>query len=649
MKYRPEIDGLRAIAVLPVILFHAGFKFFSGGYVGVDVFFVISGYLITTLILIEKEAGKFTITNFYERRIRRILPALTVLMLSILPFAYYRMWPKQLEEFSQSLVSVSLFYSNILFWQQTGYFETATDLKPLLHTWSLAVEEQYYLFFPLLIHMTWRFGKRIMLLMLAILGLASLWLAQWASGSYPDFAFYLMPTRLWEILIGSLVAIYLLGRNTAISTKQNSAFLHEQILSILGLCLILYSIVFFDETTPFPSFYTLAPTIGTALIILFSSENTLLRAFLANKFFTGIGLISYSAYLWHQPLFAFARLTSLKAPGNLLMLELSLLSLVLAYLSWKYVESPFRDKARHSRKRIFQLAAAVTMFIVSVGIVGYLNKGFGSRVALNGMTFAQLEQATDRVVGLSAECDSLQPVKECSTSSQPEILIWGDSYAMHLVPGILASNPEAKIIQRTKAACGPIVGMTHTNAKRPIKWGEGCLQFNDSVIEWLKSHTSVHYAVLGSPFTQYFSENNNLLVNHEVMPMDKALVLSYFEETLATLSDMGIRPVVFAPPPAVGEDIGNCLVRNAFSGGDGTGCRIKVSEYKKDEKDMLDFLERIGKKYKVIYMSDYLCDDVYCNAELEGVFIYGKTAHLSRAGSIYLGKKMNFYSLITSK
>src|SRR6185503_1572204 len=219
--------------------------------------------------------------------------------------------------------------------------------------------------------------------------------------------------------------------------------------------------------------------------------------------------------------------------------------------------------------------------------------------------------------------------KECRTSSLPEILIWGDSYAMHLVPGLLASNPEAKIIQRTKPACGPIVGMTQTNSKRPIKWGEGCLQFNDSVIKWLKSNTSVHYAVLGCPFMQYFSENNNLLGNHELMPIDETLVLSHFEETLDTLSDMGIRPVVFAPPPAVGEDMGNCLVSNAFYGEDESACRIKVSEYRAAKKEILDFLATIGKKYTVIYMSDYLCDDVYCNAELDGVFIYGNRAHLS--------------------
>jgi hypothetical protein len=331
------------------------------------------------------------------------------------------------------------------------------------------------------------------------------------------------------------------------------------------------------------------------------------------------------------------------------MFGLSILALVLAYLSWKYIESPFRDKTRYSRKRIFQFATMITIFIVSIGVAGYLNKGFGDRVAPNGMTFAELGQATQGVVGLSTKCDSLELVKECSTSRKPEILVWGDSFAMHLVPGIIASNPDVKMIQRTKTACGPVIGLAQVNSKYSPNWGTGCIRFNDNVIEWLKSNSSVHYVVLGSPFAQYFSEKNNLLVNGKIMPMDKRMVLSSFEETLKILSDMGIRPVVFAPPPSVNDNISKCLVRNAFYGGDEFDCRIKVGEYKMVKKDILDFLAVIEKKYTVIYMSDYLCDNVYCNTELEGVFIYGDRGHLSIAGSTYLGKKMNFYNLITSK
>jgi peptidoglycan/LPS O-acetylase OafA/YrhL len=209
MIYRKEIDGLRALAVLPVILFHAGFELFSGGFIGVDVFFVISGYLITTIILAELEQGKFSLINFYERRARRILPALFLVMFVCIPFAWFWLLPSDMKDFSQSLVAVSFFASNILFWRESGYFDAAAELKPLLHTWSLAVEEQYYVLFPLFLMLFWKLGKRWILLTLGLAFLASLALAQWAAYAKPSAAFYLLPTRGWELLIGAFTAFYL--------------------------------------------------------------------------------------------------------------------------------------------------------------------------------------------------------------------------------------------------------------------------------------------------------------------------------------------------------------------------------------------------------------------------------------------------------
>ena len=206
MDYRREIDGLRAIAVLPVILFHAGFETFSGGFVGVDVFFVISGYLITTIIIAELEQGKFSIINFYERRARRILPALFLVMLVCIPLAWFWLLPRDMQDFSQSLVAVTVFASNILFWRESGYFDTAAELKPLLHTWSLAVEEQYYVIFPLFLMSFWRLGKRWIMILLVAVFVVSLALAQWASLAKPSAAFFLLPARGWELLVGAFAA-----------------------------------------------------------------------------------------------------------------------------------------------------------------------------------------------------------------------------------------------------------------------------------------------------------------------------------------------------------------------------------------------------------------------------------------------------------
>ena len=437
MDYRREIDGLRALAVLPVIFFHAGFQAFSGGFVGVDIFFVISGYLITSIILTEKSSGRFTLINFYERRARRILPALFVVMLACLPFAWLWLLPDNLNDFSKSLILVSIFSSNFLFFNQSGYFDTAVELKPLLHTWSLAVEEQYYLLFPIFISILWsKFWGRASGIILFV-ALISLIFSHWSAYNYPTANFYLLPTRIWELFIGALVALYLFNHNqNSLSERKISS-----VLGIVGLMLIVISIFTFDEGTPFPSFYALIPTIGTALIILFTSQNELVGKWLGNKIFVGIGLISYSAYLWHQPLFAFARLRSFDAPTTGLFLALSLLAIFLAFLSWKYVEKPFRDKNKFSQKHIFIYSLIGSLFFIGLGITGNINKGFDQR-------FSMPPSISDEFTGKGKN----PGMKNCfknykkdgSTTDfcflgdpegkNSEFAVFGDSHAMVLLP-----------------------------------------------------------------------------------------------------------------------------------------------------------------------------------------------------------------------
>jgi len=336
MDYRKEIDGLRALAVLPVILFHAGFETFSGGFVGVDVFFVISGYLITTIILAELEQGKFSIVNFYERRARRILPALFLVTLVCIPFAWLWLLPSDMKDFSQSLVAVSVFASNILFWRESGYFDTAAELKPLLHTWSLAVEEQYYVLFPLFLMLFWKLGKRWILVTLWLVFVASLAVAQWGAYAKPAAAFYLLPTRGWELLIGAFAAFYLSKANRIEFGKGLSEF-----GGWLGVALIIYAVFAYSKATPFPGFYALVPTIGAVLVILFATQQTTVGKFVGNKAFVGVGLVSYSAYLWHQPLFAILKHSDFDDTKGIYAI-LICLTLVLAFVSWKFVEALFR-------------------------------------------------------------------------------------------------------------------------------------------------------------------------------------------------------------------------------------------------------------------------------------------------------------------
>jgi len=507
MNYRKEIDGLRAVAVLPVIFFHAGVEFFSGGYVGVDVFFVISGYLITTIILSEMQAGQFSLANFYERRARRILPALFFVVLLCLPFAWRWMMPDDLKEFSESIVAVAFFYSNVFFWLQSGYFDTAAELKPLLHTWSLAVEEQYYLLFPLFILLMWRFGKRAIFLSLALAGTASLALAQWNAIDAPAATFFLLPTRLWELLVGSLTAFYLLyGARGRLDPRTAPGYL-RQLAGACGVLLILYSIIVFDEHTPFPGLLALAPTLGTALIIVFATADTLTGRFLGNRAFVGIGLISYSAYLWHQPLFAFGRLNTLGEPRSELMIALGVLALALAYLTWRYVEQPFRNKQRFSQQIVFRGAVVLTIAFGLTGFTGQYRDG-----ELERYTAAQLQRVA-QIEQLREERRTLMRADECHFTEnhqqglehfldnwscwdqedglqQIPVVVVGDSHAADLVVALRTNGYQPLQIGGSRCSLNPEF-MTPT-----------CERIFSKLFDKIQGSPELEYIVLANRFSK---------------------------------------------------------------------------------------------------------------------------------------------------
>ena len=476
MKYRSEIDGLRTIAVVPVIIFHAGFKHLTGGFVGVDIFFVISGYLITTILINELNTDSFSILRFYERRARRILPALFVVLAACTVASWWLLVPRDMRSFAQSLAATTAFASNIFFWQTSGYFDTATALKPLLHTWSLAVEEQYYIVFPPFLYLIWRFGKRHVTLVLMAIAILSIALSQYYSERKPSADFYLLPTRAWELMIGALVAVHYVDRE--IRKHQHR---HSQIFSTVGLALICYSMVFFDNNTPFPSLYALAPTIGAALIIIFSTNDTIVGKILGSKPFVNIGLISYSAYLWHQPLFAFARIFSIGTlhvaePGAFVMTALAIATFPLAYLSWRFVEGPFRNKHLFSRNRVFMLAFFGSTLIAGIGLIGYASDGFLNRYnAYQRSVFNYYDGYEEKFLWdkyrhicnfynikqnyhgnytrvpmpqISAECYTPDPLKSKT------VFLWGDSHAQMLYYGMKQELPSNyQVLQVASSGC----------------------------------------------------------------------------------------------------------------------------------------------------------------------------------------------------
>ncbi len=373
LKYRPEIDGLRAIAVLAVILYHAefmifGMNLFKGGFIGVDIFFVISGYMITYIILREISENRFSLIKFYERRARRILPALLFVMLATLPFAYIYMMPKALNEYAGASLSALGFGSNIWFWLEDSYIAEPSKLKPLLHTWTLAVEEQFYILFPLLLLLIRKYQ-----LPLFIIGfLVSLQIAQSYSASNPDATFFLLHTRMWELLAGAILAKLELNHGRS-SSKINA------LMPWIGFMLIIYAITTFEDTMRHPSYLTVVPVIGTMLIIRFSQEGKLSAKFLSLRLMTMIGLISYSLYLWHYPIFAFARI-DMGELSNSVKFACIAVSFICAVLSYKCIEQPFRHKA--SRK-IFMAYIAAALAVIAAGNI-YALKTNGAKYRLAG-------------------------------------------------------------------------------------------------------------------------------------------------------------------------------------------------------------------------------------------------------------------------
>ena len=369
LRYRAEVDGLRAVAVLAVVFFHAGFEIFRGGFVGVDVFFVISGFLIASIIAGELDKGTFSLLRFYERRARRILPALFFITAACIPLAWLWLAPRHMEGFAESIIAVATFWSNFLFWNQSGYFDTANELKPLIHTWSLAVEEQYYILFPLCLMLLWRLSTRKIVMVLSAVAVVSLGIAHWGAYAFPTASFYLLPTRVWEFLIGVLAALYLRKKSESAGAGRGNAW-----LSLLGLGMIALAVFAFDRHTPFPSLYALVPTAGTALILLFATPGTPVHRVLSGRLVVGIGLISYSVYLWHQPLLAFYRHWSLSDPTLSVKVTLCVASVVLGYLTWRLVEQPFRNRQVVAAKSIAYAAPACGALLVGLGVAGLIYK-----------------------------------------------------------------------------------------------------------------------------------------------------------------------------------------------------------------------------------------------------------------------------------
>ncbi|MGJ8585691.1 MAG: acyltransferase family protein [Marinosulfonomonas sp.] len=446
MKYRSDIDGLRTIAVLPVLFYHAGLGF-PGGFVGVDVFFVISGYLITLLIASEISEGNFTILNFYERRARRIFPALFAMMAATLLAAAVIMIPVDLMDFGQSIMSTTLFAGNIWFYAQLGYFNEASELQPLLHTWSLGVEEQYYIVFPLLLIALNRYGalKRVFawVLVLAIISFAA---AVYTLPNDPDAAFYLPHLRAWELLIGSLLGLSVWR---GIVRPFRTHLFVTNLLSLAGLVAIAWPVLAYGPETAFPGLAALPPCLGAALLIATGNNPDSIGAkLLSLRPMVFVGKLSYSLYLWHWPFISLAfYMVGPLSPA--LGVGCLIVSSFAAYLSWRYIEQPFRNKDTVGRRAIFASSIVGMASMLCVGLIFWQSSGFPKRM---GPEFVQLAKPKFHVHNRK-ECYKITPTRAAAgdvclrgaKEKAASFLLLGDSHADSLSPAIFAAAKQLKL------------------------------------------------------------------------------------------------------------------------------------------------------------------------------------------------------------
>lgn len=438
LRYRPEIDGLRAISVIGVVLFHIGLGF-PGGFIGVDVFFVISGFLITSILKRDLEAGTFSMVNFWAGRIKRILPAVTAMVLISLIAGYFLLTTAAFHSLAQSSIAQSLMSANLYFWKDAGYFSASADFKPLLHTWSLSVEEQFYILFPIVLIVVGKWRAKSIMPILAIGALASFSLSCYGAINHPTSTFYLLPTRAWELIAGSILAY-----STA-HHKWNKTT--AEILSALGLTMIVSSMFIYDKSTSFPGFNALAPVLGATLFIA-SNQTSLTYSgrLLSIKPLVWIGLLSYSLYLWHWPIIVFAKhiLLDLTLYWKVALLVLSFVS---AYVSWRFIETPFRSRKLGSNpKSTLALGALITAS--SLAIAGFIWK---SPVQPAGTINAATQIQIDDIewAGYDYQLPNASPITPVpigvQTSSRATFAIWGDSHAMTSIATIHDVALKAKI------------------------------------------------------------------------------------------------------------------------------------------------------------------------------------------------------------
>ncbi len=631
-RYRSDIDGLRAIAILPVLLFHYRVQPFGGGFVGVDVFFVISGYLITQLIESDRRAGRFTFAHFYERRVRRIFPALFAMLAATTVIAVVILFPADLVRYARSLLATAVFGLNFEFWHEAGYFDVIAEEKPLLHLWSIAVEEQFYLLFPsiLLLAVRWRQSVAVV----SAIFVLSFALSAWGVTHAPTATFYLLPGRAWELMLGALLALKAVP-------VVNSRLVREAVASA-GFTFIAASVFLYSRDTPFPGPAALLPCLGAALIIYAGDCGTsAVGAILSLSPFAFIGRISYSLYLWHWPLYVFVRYLDFRDPAPAMIVFLIALSFGLATLSYYFIEQPFRRPAnRISRQRLF--AGGGTAMGVGAVIEAFLLMGEGLperlRPAVRTLLAGQDDHEPRIESGVGMTAADVRDGRLCRIGAQggvPSFILWGDSHADAVLPAIadVAAREGRTGYFAGGRSCPPLVDVSTPMAD--------CRAFNAAVLA-LAARPQIREVILDARWAKYAegSTYGDEPEGHIHLKDDTGAAESDnhdvfvrgLQRTIAALS--GKKVVVVASVPEIGWPVPAVLAREKLA------ARTRAYPPSEDtylarQKFVLATFARLRRDdgVAVVYPHEVLCKSGVCAVSLNGIPLYRDEHHLSVYGA----------------
>lgn len=626
IQYRPDVDGLRTVAVASVIFFHFEVPYFSGGYVGVDVFFVISGFLISSILFAELESQRFSILGFYERRARRILPALFFALAGTVLAACLLMLPNDVAEVGESVLATLAFIANFYFWQSSGYFAGAADTQPLLHMWSLAVEEQFYIFFPPFLWLCFRRPRLLLPLLFWIIAFSSLLISIYGSVYYPNPSYFLPITRAWELMVGAVIARP--GLLLPFLNRLESPLI-KNTLSLVGLACVVAPIFILTPDSTFPGVNAIYPVLGTALIIWSGQScRTPVVWLLSFRPVVWMGLLSYSLYLWHWPVWVFSgEVAFFDRHEPLEKIGLMVFSVFLAFISWRFVEAPFRRQSSASASRTFVLSASGGVVFFAFGLVLALLPQSASLTKLNDAELSLLsyEDYLDNRQFPNAECwvrrHASWPVQNCPAQSGPtDLLIWGDSFAGHLVPGILASLTDGELLQVTSGGCPPVFYVEANSAKA------NCREFSELARQSI-AELKPKKVIVAARWPRY-DGRRGIVLEHEVAA------------SLEFLTQVGVSEVLFIGNLPTWEGTFPRRVFDVSSGGTiADSIPLTSAEYREDLDEVLMSIV-LKEDMKFVQMSKALCPDGACPVfASNGEILQWDSGHLTVGGSIDVVKR----------